>query len=95
MLASVPWPCPGASQPYCPTASHLKYVAPVYLIIVFVGFTVQNLGASVKASWASTGSRMGMITIGATLLLLLLIVRAGEARWKREGLDLNDTQPAD
>ncbi|HEY5547834.1 MAG TPA: hypothetical protein VIK50_17395, partial [Gemmatimonadaceae bacterium] len=73
----------------------MKYVAPVYLIIVFVGFTVQNLSASVRASWASTGSRMGMITIGATLLLLLLIVRAGEARWKREGLDLNDTQPAD
>jgi hypothetical protein len=36
-----------------------------------------------------------MITIVATLVLLLLIVRAGEGRWKREGIDLNDTQPDD
>ena len=73
----------------------MKYVAPVYLIIVFVGFTVQNLAASVRASWASTGSRVGMITIGATLLFLILVVRSGQARWRREGRDLNDTQPAD
>jgi len=73
----------------------MKYVAPTYLIIVFVGFCVQNLGASIAASWASTGARVGMITIIATLVLLLLVVNAGEARWKREGIDLNDTKPAD
>ena len=73
----------------------MKYVAPVYLIVVFVGFCVQNLGSSIAASWATTGSRVGMITIGATLVLLILIVRQGEVRWKREGVDLNDTKPAD
>jgi len=73
----------------------MKYVAPLYLIIVFVGFCVQNLGASIQAAWATTGARVGMITIGATLVLLIVIVMKGEARWKREGFDLNDTQPAD
>jgi SNF family Na+-dependent transporter len=73
----------------------MKYVAPTYLIIVFIGFTVQNLGPSVRASWADTGSRVAMLTIGATLLLLLWVVRSGEVRWKSEGRDLNDHQPAD
>ena len=73
----------------------MKYVAPLYLIVVFVGFCVQNLGASLQAAWATTGSRVGMMTIIATLVLLLIIVRAGEGRWKREGIDLNDIQPAD
>jgi SNF family Na+-dependent transporter len=73
----------------------MKYVAPVYLIIVFVGFCVQNLGASISSAWATTGSRVGIITIVVTLVLLLLAVRAGEVRWKREGIDINDTQPAD
>ena len=73
----------------------MKYVAPVYLIVVFVGFTVQNLGASVKASWATTGSRVGMITIAATLILLLLVVKAGETRWRAQGLDIDDTKPDD
>jgi NSS family neurotransmitter:Na+ symporter len=73
----------------------MKYVAPVYLIVVFVGFCVQNLSASVQSAWASTGSRAAMITIAATLVLLVLIVMAGEKRWKREGIDLNDVRPAD
>jgi SNF family Na+-dependent transporter len=73
----------------------MKYVAPTYLIVVFVGFCVQNLGASISSAWATTGSRVAIITIVATLILLILTVRAGEARWKREGIDLNDTQPAD
>jgi uncharacterized membrane protein (DUF485 family) len=73
----------------------MKYVAPTYLIVVFVGFCVQNLGSSISGAWATTGSRVAIITIVATLILLTLIVRAGEGRWRREGIDLNDTQPAD
>lgn len=73
----------------------MKYVAPTYLIIVFVGFTVQNLTGALRTSWATTGSRVAMLTIAATLVLLVLVVRNGESLWKREGRDLNDTQPAD
>jgi SNF family Na+-dependent transporter len=73
----------------------MKYVAPAYLIIVFVGFCWQNLGPSVTAAWASTGSRMGILVIVATLAILLAAVVVGERRWKAQGLDINDAQPAD
>jgi SNF family Na+-dependent transporter len=73
----------------------MKYVAPAYLIIVFIGFCVQNLGPSLQAAWSTTGSRMAMIVAGATLLLLLLVTRAGAARLRAQGVDIDDTKPAD
>ena len=71
----------------------MKYVAPTYLIVVFVGFCTQNLGASMQAAWASTGSRVGILVCGATLLLLLAVTFAGERRWRRLGLDIDDKSP--
>lgn len=71
----------------------MKYVAPAYLIVVFIGFCVQNLHASLTAAWASTGSRVGILVIAATLLLLLAITIAGERRWRAAGIDIDDRQP--
>jgi hypothetical protein len=71
----------------------MKYVAPVYLLIVFIGFCVQNLGASIEASWSSTGSRVGMIVIAVTFLFLLGVVIAGEKRWRAAGIDIDDKSP--
>ena len=71
----------------------MKYVAPVYLIVVFVGFCVQNLGASIGAAWSSTGSRVGILMIVATLLLLLGVVIKGEKRWRAAGIDIDDRSP--
>jgi SNF family Na+-dependent transporter len=73
----------------------MKYVAPAYLIIVFVGFCVQNLGASIQASWASTGSRVGLLTIVGTLVLLLAVVRAGDSRWRAQMKATEEPQAAD
>jgi SNF family Na+-dependent transporter len=73
----------------------MKYIAPAYLIIVFVGFCLQNLGPSLRAAWASTGSRAGILSILATLIFLLVVVRIGERRWRAQGLDIDDTKPAD
>lgn len=73
----------------------MKYVAPAYLIIVFVGFSVQNLGPSLRTAWATTGSRVGIIVIVATLAILLSAVFVGERRWRAQGLDIDDAQPAD
>ena len=71
----------------------MKYVAPLYLIIVFVGFCVQNLGASLSTAWSSTGSRVGILVIVATVLLLLGVVIAGEKRWRAAGIDIDDRSP--
>ena len=71
----------------------MKYVAPLYLIIVFVGFCVQNLGPSLTAAWASTGSRMAILVILGTLFVLLYATSHGARRWRAEGIDLNDAKP--
>lgn len=68
----------------------MKYVAPAYLVIVFVGFCVQNLGPSLTEAWSSTGSRLGIITIVLTLALLVVVTRAGEVRMRAAGVDIDD-----
>lgn len=73
----------------------MKYIAPAYLIIVFVGFTVQNFRSSLAASWANTGARMGMFTIAAILAFLLVVTWMGEKRLRAAGVDLDDNSPAD
>jgi NSS family neurotransmitter:Na+ symporter len=71
----------------------MKYVAPAYLLVVFVGFCVQNLGPSISAAWADTGSRIAVIVMLATLLLLLGVVVVGEKRWRAAGIDIDDKSP--
>jgi len=73
----------------------MKYVAPLYLIIVFLGFTFQNLVPSLQAAWASTGSRVAVLVIVATALFLFFVTRAGESRLRAQGVDLDDATPAD
>ena len=73
----------------------MKYVAPAYLIIVFVGFTVQNFASSLRASWASTGSRAGMLTIAGLLVYLVAVTWIGEKRLRAAGVDIDDNHPAD
>jgi len=73
----------------------MKYIAPAYLIIVFVGFTLQSLGEELKKSWASTGARVGMLTIVAILIYLVVVTRVGERRLRAAGVDIDDTKPAD
>ncbi|MGE0354372.1 MAG: sodium-dependent transporter [Gemmatimonadales bacterium] len=71
----------------------MKYVAPVYLLVVFTGFCVQNLGSSIEAIKASTAAQIAIGLIGATLLGLLIAVMIGERRWRAEGLDLDGDRP--
>ena len=73
----------------------MKYIAPAYLIIVFVGFTLQNFRASLEASWANTGSRAAMLTIAGILLYLVVVTWMGEKRMRAAGIDLDDNSPAD
>lgn len=73
----------------------MKYIAPAYLIIVFTAFCFQNLGPSLTAAWSSTGSRVAMLTIVGLIIFLLAVTRIGEQRWRAQGLDIDDRQPAD
>ena len=73
----------------------MKYVAPTYLIVVFVGFCVQNLGASITAAWATTGSKVAVLTILATMVFLFIVVSMGQSRWRAQGLDIDDAKPVD
>lgn len=73
----------------------MKWVAPAYLIIVFVGFTLQNFVPSLKAAWATTGSRMAVLVILGTLALLLVVTMKGEKRLRAAGVDIDDLKPAE
>ena len=73
----------------------MKYVAPAYLIIVFVGFSLQNFRASIEASWASTGSRVAMLTIAGILAYLVAVTWMGARRMRAAGHDLDDRIPVD
>jgi neurotransmitter:Na+ symporter, NSS family len=71
----------------------MKYVAPIYLIVVFVGFSVQNLPASVRAIGQSPPAQIAIGLIVVTLVALVLAVRAGERRWRAAGMDLDGRRP--
>jgi SNF family Na+-dependent transporter len=73
----------------------MKYIAPLYLIVVFVGFSVQSLAAELKNSWATTGARVGMLTILAILVYLIVVTYIGEKRLRAAGVDIDDNTPAD
>lgn len=67
----------------------LKYVAPAYLIVIFVGFCIQNLPASIRGIGGSPAAQLAIALIAVTLIGLLLVLRAGERRWRAEGRDLD------
>jgi NSS family neurotransmitter:Na+ symporter len=63
----------------------LKYVVPIYLIVVLVGFCYQNLpeyAAKISENPAALGS---ILFIAAVLIMLLLLVRIAGRRWEAEG----------
>jgi NSS family neurotransmitter:Na+ symporter len=62
----------------------MKYVAPTYLVVVFVGFCVQNLPDSLRAIAGSPAAQFALLLIAAVTAGLLLVVRAGDARWQRQ-----------
>lgn len=67
----------------------MKYVAPLYLLIVFGAFCYQNLPDWLQGV-ADEPLRQGALAlIGGTILLLVICTAIGEKRWRAMGLDID------
>ncbi len=73
----------------------MKYVAPLYLLAVFAAFCVQSLGDHLHELFASpvAAATMGLVVLVA--IMLCVMVRIGEIRWRAQGLDLDGKRPPD
>jgi hypothetical protein len=69
----------------------IKYVAPVFVIVVFIGFCVQKLHEYVGAISASPVAQLALALIAAVIVGLVVAVRIGEKRWRAAGIDIDDT----
>jgi SNF family Na+-dependent transporter len=72
----------------------MKWVAPVYLLIVLIAFCVTNLPASIAQIRQEPLAQLALGLITAVLVLLALCVRVGEKRWIEQGLDLDGKELA-
>lgn len=80
----------------------MKYVAPLYLLVILGGFAWQNLFTRGSGKDRSVGyiDRMldnqvavwTMGIIGVTLVILLVLLYIGEKRWRAAGLDIDDAR---
>ena len=67
----------------------MKYVAPTYLLVVFLAFSVRNLPDWLRAVAAEPLRQGAMALIVAVLALLVVCTRVGEKRWRAAGLDVD------
>lgn len=76
----------------------IKYVAPVYLLVVLIGFSVQNMPAYFDtltgSGDASANARLTWLVLLATIAGLVVITTIGSRRWRAQGLDLDGKHPA-
>jgi SNF family Na+-dependent transporter len=67
----------------------MKYVTPLYLIIVFAAFCVQNLGSWVSDVGKQPAAQLALGLIVLVTVGLMACTRIGEKRWRAAGLDLD------
>jgi SNF family Na+-dependent transporter len=71
----------------------IKYVAPTYLLVVFVGFCTQNLPAYARNVAQHEVVRGTVVLIGLVLALLVALVWAGARRLRAAGVDVDGNRP--
>ncbi|MEO6594473.1 MAG: sodium-dependent transporter [Planctomycetota bacterium] len=71
----------------------MRYLTPLFLIVVFVAFCINNLGDWMNAVAENPVKQMSVGLIFATILLLVVILRIGEKRWRAMGLDIDGKFP--
>lgn len=73
----------------------IKYVAPVYLLVVFAAFCRQSLGERIDALLEDPVAGQTIALVLGVLIVLLVMIRIGEVRWRALGLDLDGRRPPD
>jgi hypothetical protein len=61
--------------------------------VIFVGFAIQNLPASIAGVAASPPAILALGLVGVIIVAMLVAVRRGEQRWRAAGLDLDGREP--
>ncbi|HET6348103.1 MAG TPA: sodium-dependent transporter [Candidatus Krumholzibacteria bacterium] len=67
----------------------MKWVTPVYLIVVFAAFCWQNLGSWIQAVVDDPLQQGALALIVITLFVLIVCTVVGERRWRAAGLDVD------
>jgi SNF family Na+-dependent transporter len=62
----------------------IKYISPVYLLVVFVAWAVQDMGDRVKAFTEDPAVRWSMLFLVAVFALFLWWIRLAVKRWNME-----------
>jgi SNF family Na+-dependent transporter len=70
----------------------MLYVAPLYLLIVFAAFSVQNLPDWVQAVVDEPLRQGALLLVLGVTALLIVCTWVGEKRWRAQGLDVDGKQ---
>ncbi len=70
----------------------MKWVAPLYLLVVLIAFCIANLPASIALIADQPMAQLALALIAVTMILLMACVHVGEKRWKELGLDLDGSE---
>jgi SNF family Na+-dependent transporter len=70
-----------------------KYVTPLCLVVVFVGFCIQSLPGYLANLGKSPVAQKTVGLIVTVLVLLVVVTVLGERRWRRLGMDLDGARP--
>jgi SNF family Na+-dependent transporter len=73
----------------------MKYVAPAYLLMVFLAFSVQNLPNWIRGVANQPLAQGALALVAGVTILLLVCVRIGEKRWRAAGMDLDGRHHAE
>jgi len=63
----------------------LKFVTPVYLLVIFIGVIWQNASGYLENLNQSTVARMSVMFISTVLVFFLVLIHLAGRRWEREG----------
>lgn len=73
----------------------MKYVSPLYLLIIFGAFCYKDLPKWIDAVQASEVKQKALGLAGAVLVGLLVVTAIGVRRWRAQGLDVDGAHPPD